>query len=78
MMGSPLSLSLYRAATDNDVRDRYGRRAWLASGLDSVYQRQLYGTTRRDKDVVEHIVRVQIFGRLDNLLYDASIRYPRP
>lgn len=75
MMGSPLSLSLYRAATDNDVRDRYGRRAWLASGLDSVYQRQLYGTTRRDKDVVEHIVRVQIFGRLDNLLYDASIRY---
>ncbi len=75
MIGSPLSLSFYRPSTDNDLRDRYGRRAWLAAGLDSVYQRQLYGTTRYDKGVAEHIVKVQVFGRRHNLLYDASIRY---
>lgn len=75
MMGSPMSLSFWRPATDNDLRDRYGRRAWLAAGLDSVYQRELYGTTRKDKDVMDRISRVQIFGRMHNLLYDGSIHY---
>lgn len=75
MIGSPMVLSFYRPGTDNDKRDWWGKRVWTASGLDSVYQRQSYGSTRAGKGFVDHTVKVQVFGRHDNHLFDATIHY---
>lgn len=36
---TPLTLSLWRPSTDNDVRDGYGVRRWRAEGLESLTQR---------------------------------------
>lgn len=38
MLASPLTLSLYRPATDNDGRDRNGVKVWKKAGLDQVTQ----------------------------------------
>jgi beta-galactosidase len=40
MLLAPVTLSLYRPATDNDNRERvFGSKAWRAAGLDSLTQR---------------------------------------
>lgn len=75
MLGSPMVLSFYRPATDNDERDGNGLRAWLKAGLDSVYQRQRYSSTEYDKGCVNHTVRGEVFGRKGNLLFDVTIYY---
>ncbi|MDO5523955.1 MAG: glycoside hydrolase family 2 TIM barrel-domain containing protein [Bacteroidia bacterium] len=38
-LASPITLSLYRPATENDRRDRNGARAWQQAGLQSLSQR---------------------------------------
>ena len=38
LLATPLTLSLWRPATDNDLRDRFGAKLWKAAGLDSLEQ----------------------------------------
>ena len=39
ILDSPLALSLWRPATDNDRRDRFGERVWKQEGIDAATQR---------------------------------------
>ncbi len=39
MLASPVELSLYRPATENDIKDKKGLNLWKAAGLDDYVQR---------------------------------------
>ena len=39
LLGSPMTLSLFRPATDNDNRDQLGAKLWRAAGLDALTQK---------------------------------------
>ena len=39
LLGSPMTLSLFRPATDNDNRDQMGAKLWRAAGLDALTQK---------------------------------------
>lgn len=39
LLASPIVLSLFRPATDNDNRDRNGARLWRQAGLDRLTQK---------------------------------------
>ena len=41
LLSTPLTLSLFRPATDNDNRDRNGARLWRKAGLDNITQKVL-------------------------------------
>ena len=41
LLSTPLTLSLFRPATDNDNRDRNGARLWRKAGLDNITQKAL-------------------------------------
>ena len=53
LLASPVTLSLYRPATDNDNRDRAGAKSWRKAGLDSMVQRAVAIRTDEDKTVAE-------------------------
>lgn len=56
MLVSPLRLSLYRPATDNDNRDRNGARLWKKAGLDSIQQEVI--EFRRNQNKIYAFVRL--------------------
>lgn len=39
LLAAPLTLSLFRPATDNDNRDKNGARLWRDAGLDGLTQK---------------------------------------
>ena len=39
MLAAPVSLSLYRPATENDIKDKNGLKLWQAAGLDNYTQK---------------------------------------
>ena len=56
-LDAPLSLSLYRPATDNDGRDQFGVRVWRKDGIDSISQKvtkitRTKDVTRAETDVI--------------------------
>ena len=49
MLASPVLLSLYRPATENDIKDRNGLKLWKAAGLDNYTQRLTKHKLKKDK-----------------------------
>lgn len=70
-LATPMALSLYRPATDNDGRDRFGLRLWREEGIDSISQR----VTKivRSKDVTR--AETEILGRKGNVIGRAVFTY---
>lgn len=72
---SPMSLSFYRPATDNDTRDGNGEKAWKAAGLDSTYQKvEDYSYSFNKQDL--HIkMFISVYGRTNEKLFTGDISY---
>lgn len=70
-LSTPLSLSLYRPATDNDGRDPYGLRLWREEGIDSISQRVTKIVRNRDVTRAE----TEILGRKGNVIGKADFTY---
>lgn len=75
LLRSPMMLSFYRPVTDNDIRDEFGKRAWVAAGVDSTYQKLITYSARYNKKDVYVTSKVEIYGRKGNKLFDANINY---
>ena len=71
MLASPVTLSLYRPATDNDNRDRYGARMWEKAGLDNLTQR--VKTIKRSKNTT--IAVIDILNNENIIVGDAIFEY---
>lgn len=72
---SPLLLSFYRPATDNDIRDAHGLKKWREAGLDSTYQKSTKFDIVSQKGYVEVFSDIEIFGAGGDKLFTASIHY---
>lgn len=72
---SPLTLSFYRPATDNDTRDAKGSRAWKEAGLDSTYQTLKDFKVAFNKRDVNLTTMLEIFGRNGEKIFDAEVKY---
>lgn len=70
-LSTPLSLSLYRPATDNDGRDPYGLRLWREEGIDSISQRVTKIVRNRDVTRAE----TEILSRKGNVIGKADFTY---
>ena len=70
-LSTPLSLSLYRPATDNDGRDPYGLRLWREEGIDSIRQRVTKIVRNRDVTRAE----TEILSRKGNVIGKADFTY---
>lgn len=71
LLATPLTLSLWRPATDNDRRDRYGERLWKAAGLDSLTQRVVsFKHASRSVEAVTEILNAR-----GEKVGDAAFRY---
>ncbi|MFC2762403.1 MAG: glycoside hydrolase family 2 TIM barrel-domain containing protein [Prevotella denticola] len=70
-LSTPLSLSLYRPATDNDGRDPYGLRLWREEGIDSISQRVTKIVRNRDVTRAE----TEILSRKGNVIGKANFTY---
>lgn len=71
MLAVPLTLSLYRPATDNDTRDRSGARLWRQAGLDSLTQK-LTGFKAEKKQLT---VRVELLNPKNRKVGSATMIY---
>ena len=71
VLASPLALSLWRPATDNDIRDRSGNKLWKAAGLDSLTQRVV--SFRKSRNTTEAVT--QILNARGEKVGDATFRY---
>ena len=70
-LAAPLSLSLYRPATDNDGRDQFGVRVWRKDGIDSISQKVTKIT--RTKDVTR--AETDVIGKKGNVIGTAVFTY---
>ena len=70
-LDAPLSLSLYRPATDNDGRDQFGVRVWRKDGIDSISQKVTKIT--RTKDVTR--AETNVIGKKGNVIGKAVFTY---
>ena len=68
---APLSLSLYRPATDNDGRDQFGVRVWRKDGIDSISQKVTKITRTNDVTRAED----DIIGKKGNVIGKAVFTY---
>ncbi|MDO4790705.1 MAG: glycoside hydrolase family 2 TIM barrel-domain containing protein, partial [Porphyromonas sp.] len=60
MLTSPISISLWRPPTDNDLRDGNGARAWRSAGIDSLRQRVISVEAVKGGDT---LVKLELLGR---------------
>lgn len=49
MLASPMLLSIYRPATENDIKDANGLKLWKAAGLDNYTQRVTKHNLKKDR-----------------------------
>ena len=70
-LATPLCLSLYRPATDNDGRDQFGLRRWREAGLDSITQKVTKITHKKDVTSAE----TEIIGKKGNVIGTALFTY---
>lgn len=71
LLTKPLTLSLYRPATDNDGRDQFGLRKWREAGLDSIYQKVTQ--ISKSKDITK--ASVNVYGKKGNVIAKAVYIY---
>ena len=71
LLATPLTLCLWRAATDNDRRDRFGERLWKAAGLDSLTQRTV--SFKRGRNTAEAVTEIR--NARGGKVGDATFRY---
>ena len=53
LLASPITLSLFRPATDNDNRDQNGAKLWRQAGLDHLTQKVVYLKEGKNKTTVK-------------------------
>lgn len=70
-LDTPLSLSLYRPATDNDGRDQHGVRVWRKDGIDSISQKVT--KISRSKDITR--AETDVIGKNGNIIGKAIFTY---
>lgn len=73
LLATPLTLSLWRPATDNDLRDRFGANLWKAAGLDSLGQQVVAYRSSRGGTQAVTVVR----NARGEKVADATFRYSR-
>lgn len=71
LLETPIVLSLFRPATDNDNRDKNGARLWRKAGLDALTQR----VTSLKEGKNSTIARVDVLNEKGNKVGDASFTY---
>lgn len=71
LLATPLTLCLWRPATDNDRRDRFGERLWKAAGLDSLTQRTV--SFKRSRNTTEAVTEIR--NARGGKVGDATFRY---
>ena len=71
LLATPLTLSLWRPATDNDRRDRFGAKLWKAAGLDSLAQEVV--SFRNSRNGAEAVTVVR--NARGEKIADATFRY---
>ena len=71
LLASPLTLSLWRPATDNDRRDKFGAKLWDAAGLDSLTQRVV--SFKRTRNAAEAVTEIR--NARGERVGDATFRY---
>ena len=71
-LASPIALSIYRPATENDLAWVGKNRQWVEEGIDSIYQRA--SKIAMDKKGVVSVTTT-IYGRKGNRIADADYRY---
>ncbi len=73
ILTSPLSLNLWRAATDNDRRDYHGNKQWLAAGIDSLREKAIKVSDFKKEIEVQTI----IYNVENQQIATAKYRYRR-
>ncbi|MCM1292083.1 MAG: DUF4981 domain-containing protein [Bacteroides sp.] len=71
LLSSPIELSIYRSATENDLAWAGRNRQWVEEGIDSIYQRAT--SVKATKTGVD--VRATIYGRTGNAVATANYTY---
>lgn len=71
ILKSPITLSLYRPATDNDKRDAFGLKLWKAAGLDCLTQQLV--SVHRSKNRVQS--RVELINPRNQKVAVADLEY---
>lgn len=56
MLSTPLTLSLFRPATDNDNRDKKGAKLWRSAGLDALSQKAV--SVRKNGNITNVLVNI--------------------
>ena len=70
-LASPILLSLYRPATDNDKRDAYGAKLWKKAGLDKLEQKAR--SIRKSKNKTE--VDIDLLNPKQQVIATAQVSY---
>lgn len=73
LLQSPITLSLYRSATDNDRRDAFGLKLWKAAGLDSLKQQ----VVSIDKKKNKIITTIHLVNNKQQQVASATILYAK-
>lgn len=71
LLASPVTLSLFRPATDNDNRDRMGAKLWRAAGLDALTQK----VTSLKENKKSTTAQVEIINVKGEKVGDATLVY---
>lgn len=71
LLATPMTLSLFRPATDNDNRDRYGANGWRKAGLNTITQKVVRIKTGES----ETTTQTELINTKGDKLGDASFRY---
>lgn len=71
LLATPLMLSLWRPATDNDRRDKFGARLWEAAGLDTLVQHVV--AFKRNHYATEAVTEIR--NARNEKIADATFRY---
>ena len=71
ILSSPITLSLFRPATDNDNRDRNGARLWRQAGLDNLTQRVVAINSTKQTTTAQ----VEILNAKNERVGDATFVY---
>lgn len=73
LLATPITLSLFRPATDNDNRDKNGVKLWRNAGLDALTQKVVFIKEGKTSTTV----RVEILNKTEQKVGDASFVYTK-
>lgn len=75
MLTSPLMISLWRAHTDNDNRDRNGAHQWKKEGLDELTQKASGFSLKSKGSNIEASAQIALINKSGKTIGNGSIRY---